>query len=169
MLPTMADPTFRTAARDDVAAIVALLADDVFGAARESLDDLVPYLKAFAAIDASPDQLLVVAEREGRVVGTAQITFMAGLSHRGMVRAEIDAVRVHGDERGAGLGTRLIRWCIAEAHQRGCGMVQLTSNTSRGDAHRFYANLGFASSHLGFKLPLPRTTDGRLDDDRDVQ
>lgn len=169
MLPTMADPAFRATTRDDVAAIVELLADDVLGATRESPDDLVPYHKAFAAIDASPDQLLVVAEREGRVVGTAQITFMAGLSHRGMVRAEIEAVRVASGERGAGLGARLIRWCIEEAGRRGCGMVQLTSNASRSDAHRFYANLGFEQSHLGFKLPLPRTSVGPLEEDRDVQ
>lgn len=165
----MADLTFRPATRDDVPAIVALLADDILGATRESPDDLASYLTAFAAIDASPDQMLVVAEREGRVVGTAQITFMAGLSHRGTVRAEIEAVRIHSGERGAGLGARLIRWCIAAAGRRGCGMVQLTSNASRSDAHRFYANLGFEQSHLGFKMNLPRPLDALFGDDPDVQ
>lgn len=153
----------------DVRAIVALLADDILGAVRESPDELAPYFETFAAIDASPDQLLVVAERNARVVGTAQITFMAGLSHRGMVRAEIEAVRVHSGERGAGFGARLINWCVAEANRRGCGMVQLTSNASRKDAHRFYTNLGFEASHVGFKLPLPRTSDVRRRDDPDVQ
>ncbi len=150
------EPTIRTATQDDVQAIVAMLADDVLGATRESPHDLAPYLEAFAKIDASPDQLLLVAAREGRIVGTAQITFMAGLSHRGMTRADIEAVHVHGDERGTGLGTHLIRWCIAEARRRGCGMVQLTSNASRVDAHRFYTRLGFEQSHLGFKLKLTR-------------
>lgn len=153
----------------DVRAIVALLADDILGATRESPDDLAPYFEAFVAIDASPDQMLVVAERDSQVVGTAQITFMAGLSHRGMVRAEIEAVRVHSGERGVGLGARLIRWCITEADRRGCGMVQLTSNASRKDAHRFYTNLGFEASHAGFKLPLSRTSDVRPRDDPDVQ
>lgn len=165
----MDELTIREATADDIPAIVDLLADDVLGATRESPDELTPYLTAFAAIDASPDQILAVAERGGRIVGTAQITFMAGLSHRGMIRAEIEAVRVHRDERGIGLGTRLIRWCIEEAGGRGCGMVQLTSNTSRNDAHRFYANLGFEQSHVGFKMHLPRPSCARSGDDPDVQ
>lgn len=165
----MAEITIRRATRMDVRAIVALLADDILGATRESPDDLTPYFRAFVAIDASPDQMLVVAERGGQVVGTTQITFMAGLSHRGMVRAEIEAVRVHSGERGSGLGTRLIRWCIAEAQRRGCGLVQLTSNASRKDAHHFYTKLGFEASHVGFKLSLPRTSDLRFEDDPDVQ
>lgn len=151
----MAELTIRKARKDDVQAIVDMLADDILGATREAPDDLGPYLEAFAAIDANSHQLLIVADRDGRVVGTAQITFMPGLSHRGMVRADIEAVRVHVDERGAGLGSRLIRWCIGEAQRRGCGMVQLTSNASRVDAHRFYRKLGFDQSHVGFKLKLP--------------
>lgn len=152
----MDELTIREATTDDIRAIVDMLADDVLGATRESPDDLMPYLDAFAAIDANPDQLLIAAEQHGRIVGTAQITFMAGLSHRGMVRADIEAVRVHRDERGAGTGTQLIRWCIDEAQRRGCGMVQLTSNANRLDAHRFYTRLGFEQSHLGFKMTLPR-------------
>lgn len=155
MVPGMIETTIRQATRDDVPAIVGMLADDVLGATRESPDDLAPYLEAFAAIDASPDQMLIVALRDGRIAGTAQITFMAGLSHRGMTRAEIEAVRVHPPARGTGLGTLLIRWCIECARRHGCGMVQLTSNASRADAHRFYANLGFEQSHLGFKMTLP--------------
>lgn len=151
----MAEPVVRRATRDDVQAIVDMLADDVLGVTRESPGDLRPYLDAFAAIDANRHQLLVVADRDGRVVGTAQITFIAGLSHRGMARADIEAVRVHAAERGTGLGTQLIRWCIDEAQRRGCGMVQLTSNASRVDAHRFYRKLGFDQSHAGFKLTLP--------------
>lgn len=165
----MPDVTFRSATLDDVPEIVALLADDVLGATRESPDDLAPYLTAFATIVACPDQVLIVTERDGQVVGTAQITFMAGLSHRGMVRAEIEAVRVRSGERGAGLGARLIRWCIEEAGRRGCGMVQLTSNASRSDAHHFYANLGFEQSHLGFKMHLTRTPDAPFGEDPDVQ
>ncbi|HEV2066829.1 MAG TPA: GNAT family N-acetyltransferase [Thermomicrobiales bacterium] len=151
----MAEITIRPAARDDVPAIVDMLADDVLGAARESPDDLTPYYEAFAVIDTHPDQMLMVAERDGRIAGTAQLTFMAGLSHRGMTRAEIEAVRVHRTARGTGLGTLLIRWCIECARRHGCGVVQLTSNASRADAHRFYARLGFEQSHVGFKMRLP--------------
>lgn len=148
--------TFRRATRDDVPAIVALLADDMLGSIRESPEDLAPYLAAFEAIDANPHQLLVVAERAGRIVGTAELSFTVGLSHRGVRRATIEAVRVHRDERGAGLGARLIAWCLDEAQRRGSGMVQLTSSAGRVDAHRFWKRLGFEQSHLGFKLRLPR-------------
>jgi len=151
----MGEMTIRPATRDDVPAIVAMLVDDVLGATRELPDDLAPYYEAFTAIDTSEDQLLVVAERDGHVTGTAQMTFMAGLSHRGMTRAEIEAVRVHRTARGSGLGTLLVRWCIERAQRHGCGMVQLTSNASRVDAHRFYAKLGFEQSHVGFKMMLP--------------
>lgn len=152
----MDELTIREATTDDIQAIVVMLADDTLGATRESPDDLAPYLTAFAAIDANPDQILIAAERDRRIVGTAQIAFMAGLSHRGMVRADIEAVRVHRDERGTGLGSGLIRWCIDEAWRRGGGMVQLTSNARRVDAHRFYTRLGFDQSHIGFKMTLPR-------------
>lgn len=150
----MGDTTFRAAAAEDIPAIVAMLADDALGATRETPGDLAPYLDAFAAIDVHPDQVLVVADDHGDVIGCAQVTFMSSLSHRGMWRAEIEAVRVRSDQRGTGLGTRLIEWCIEEARQRGCGLVQLTSNASRTDAHRFYERLGFTPSHTGFKLRI---------------
>lgn len=150
----MTEVLFRRARVEDVPAIVAMLADDALGANRETPDDPGPYRDAFAVIDVNPNQLLVVADDHGAVVGTAQVTFMASLSHRGMWRAEIEAVRVRTDRRGTGLGTRLIEWCIAQARERGCGMVQLTSNASRRDAHRFYEQLGFTASHTGFKLTL---------------
>lgn len=150
----MAEPVFRAATERDIAAIVAMLADDPLGVLRESPDDLDPYRAAFAAVDTNPNQLLAVADDDGEVIGTVQVTFMAGLSHRGMLRADIEAVRVRSDRRGTGLGTRLIAWCIEQARERGCGMVQLTSNASRADAHRFYERLGFTASHTGFKLRL---------------
>ena len=150
----MSDLAFRKATAEDVPAIVAMPADDALGAMRETPGALAPYLDAFAAVDANPDQLLVVAVDHSEIIGCAQVTFMAGLSHRGMWRAEIEAVRVRIDHRGTGLGTRLIAWCIDEARNRGCGMVQLTSNASRADAHRFYERLGFTPSHTGFKLRI---------------
>jgi GNAT superfamily N-acetyltransferase len=152
----MGEVTFRRATVADIPAIVAMLADDPLGAKRESPEDLTPYPAAFDALDRNPNQVLVVAERDGDVVGTGQLTMMPGLSHRGMWRAEIEAVRVRSDQRGEGLGTALIEWCIDTARERGCGMVQLTSHSSRTDAHRFYQRLGFAQSHTGFKLHLLR-------------
>ncbi|GAA1499956.1 GNAT family N-acetyltransferase [Streptomyces synnematoformans] len=150
----MSDLEIRRATAADVPAIVAMLADDPLGAARETPDDPAPYERAFAWIDADPGQHLAVAERDGRIVGTLQLTFIPGLSLRGTTRALIEAVRVHRDLRGSGLGSQLIEWAVEEARRRGCGMVQLTSNATRTDAHRFYERLGFAASHVGFKRTL---------------
>ncbi|MBU7597766.1 GNAT family N-acetyltransferase [Streptomyces sp. P38-E01] len=150
----MSDFIFRRAMEQDIEAIVAMLADDPLGATRESPNELGPYRTAFAAIDADPQQLLAVAERDGRVVGTMQLTFVPGLSRKGLTRALIEGVRVHSDERGSGLGTELTNWAVDQARSRGCSLVQLTSDRTRVDAHRFYERLGFEATHLGFKLPL---------------
>lgn len=146
--------TVRRAERDDVAAIVELIAADQIGAARDG-GELAPYERAFAAIDADPAQLLVVvADSAGAIVGTLQLTFIPGLARRGAVRAQIEAVRVAAGVRGRGIGRRLFEWAIAEAEHRGCALVQLTSDKRRVDAHRFYDGLGFTASHDGFKLRL---------------
>ncbi|MFJ4891190.1 GNAT family N-acetyltransferase [Streptomyces sp. NPDC088788] len=150
----MADLEIRAAVADDVPAIVAMLADDPLGARRESPDDLTPYLDALKRLSADPNQHLVVAVRESRVVGTLQLTVIPGLSRKGATRSIIEAVRVHADERGSGLGTQLIEWAIDESRRQGCQLVQLTSDSSRTDAHRFYERLGFEASHVGFKLAL---------------
>ncbi|MFD5817117.1 GNAT family N-acetyltransferase [Streptomyces sp. NPDC127038] len=150
----MADLEIRAAAADDVPAIVAMLADDPLGARRESPDDLTPYLDALDRLSRDPNQHLVVAVRDGRVVGTLQLTVIPGLSRRGATRSVIEAVRIHADERGSGLGTELIEWAVAESRRQDCRLVQLTSDSSRTDAHRFYERLGFEASHIGFKLPL---------------
>ncbi|MFJ6671789.1 GNAT family N-acetyltransferase [Actinosynnema sp. NPDC091369] len=144
----------RRATVDDVPAIVALLADDELGASRESPDDLAPYLQAFEAVDGAGHEVLAVAERDGEVVGTLQLTVLRGLSRRGAARAQIEGVRVASSARGQGLGEQLVRWAIGEAEARGCAVVQFTSDKSRADAHRFYRRLGFAQSHEGFKLAL---------------
>ncbi|MFR0358725.1 GNAT family N-acetyltransferase [Streptomyces sediminimaris] len=150
----MADLEIRPATADDVPAIVAMLADDPLGAERESPDDLAPYLTALRRLASDPNQYLVVAVRENRVVGTLQLTIIPGLSRRGATRSIIEAVRIHADERGSGLGTQLIEWAIDESRRQDCRLIQLTSDTSRTDAHRFYERLGFTASHVGFKLPL---------------
>ncbi|MDH2423998.1 GNAT family N-acetyltransferase [Sphaerisporangium sp. TRM90804] len=146
--------TFRAARREDVPLIVAMLADDPIAAAREGDPSDEVYRTAFEAIDADPRQELVVAEVDGRVAGTMQLTFIPGLSRRGGERALIEAVRVAGSHRGQGLGREMMRWAVDRARARGCRMVQLTTDRSRADAHRFYASLGFVDSHLGFKLAL---------------
>jgi GNAT superfamily N-acetyltransferase len=141
----------RRATADDVPAIVAMLADDPLGAWREAPGDPA-YAAAFAEIDADPRQFLAVAVVDGSVAGTLQLTFIPGLSRRGSTRALIEAVRVRSDRRGDGLGRRLTEWAIATARERGAAMVQLTTDASRVDAHRFYERLGFVASHVGMKL-----------------
>jgi GNAT superfamily N-acetyltransferase len=143
----------RRAKAEDVPAIVDLIANDQLGSGRESPGD-PRYLTAFEDIDADPNQLLAVMVRDGQVVGTLQVTITPGLARLGMKRATIEAVRVRGDQRGEGLGQRFIVWAIDVARKRGCGLVQLTTDASRGDAHRFYERLGFTPSHVGMKLPL---------------
>lgn len=150
----MADLVIRPATEDDVPAIVALLADDPLGAQRESPDDLAPYLSALRRLSSDPLQHVVVAVRDDRVVGTLQLTVVPGLSRRGATRSIIEGVRIHAGERGSGLGTQLIEWAVETSRREGCQLVQLTSDHTRTDAHRFYERLGFTASHVGFKLHL---------------
>lgn len=144
----------RRATASDLAAIVALLADDDIGVGRESPDDLTPYQRTFEIIDADKHELLVVAERNGEVIGTLQLSLLPGLSRRGAFRAQIEGVRVASSERGNALGVYLIEWAIDQARSWGCQLVQLTSDKRRVDAHRFYERVGFTATHEGFKLPL---------------
>jgi GNAT superfamily N-acetyltransferase len=146
------DVIFRSATEKDVPAIVALLADDVIGAGREG--ESGRYLAAFRDIDADPRNHLVVAEVDGEVAGTLQLTYVPGLSRMGTERAQIEAVRVGSAHRSRGLGRAMITWAIDQAKQRGCGLVQLTSDKRRSDAIRFYESLGFQPTHEGLKLQL---------------
>ena len=144
----------RRAVRTDIPAIVDLLADDELGVTRESPDDLAPYQAAFTGLDGDPNQYLMVAVSGDAVVGTFQLMLVAGLARRGATRAVIEAVRIHRSARRAGIGEQMIRWAVAESGRRGCSLVQLTSDKTRADAHRFYERLGFVPSHIGFKLPI---------------
>jgi len=141
----------RRAVAADVPAIVAMLADDPLGATRERPGDPA-YAEAFTGIDTDPRQMLIVAVAGGDVVGTMQLTFIPGLSRLGSTRALIEAVRVRSDQRGSGLGGELIHWAIDTARDRGAALVQLTTDASRKDAHRFYERLGFKATHVGMKL-----------------
>lgn len=152
----MAAIAFRRAQASDLPAIVGLLADDPIGRLREDATEPLPaaYGEAFAAIEADPNQLLAVATEGDRVVGTLQITFIPGLSRKGMWRGQIEGVRIAASHRGAGLGRRAFEWAIEECRTRGCGLVQLTTDRERPEAHRFYDQLGFEATHLGYKKAL---------------
>ena len=144
---------FRPATRADVPAIMALLTDDVLGRGREGADP-APYLAAFDAMQAEGGNMLVVGEREGRVVATYQLTVISGLSLSAARRAQIESVRVDAALRGTGAGAALMADAEARARDAGARLMQLTSNATREDAHRFYERLGYLPSHIGFKKPL---------------
>ncbi len=147
----MSEIWIRPARRADVPAIVALLADDPLGRAREDPADIGPYLKAFDDMAAQGGNTALVAEREGKVIGCLQLTIIPGLARRGAKRGQIEGVRVSAGCRGLGIGEQLIRHAIEAARALDCTLVQLTSDNSRPDAHRFYERLGFVASHAGFK------------------
>ncbi len=146
----------RRAARQDLPAIVRLLADDPLGNLRESYTSPLPaaYLEAFAEIDRDPHNELVVAEHAGEVVGVLQLTFIRYLTFQGGRRAQIEGVRISKSYRGQGIGRRMFEWAIERARQEGCHLVQLTTNKERPEALEFYLQLGFTNSHEGLKLYL---------------
>jgi ribosomal protein S18 acetylase RimI-like enzyme len=147
--------TIRRARRDDVASIVAMLADDRLGASRERLDDPLPetYFRAFEAVDRDPNlQLVVAQDADGAVVGCLQLCILPGLSSQGASRALIEDVRVAAPCRSRGIGEQLVQWAVGEARAGNCRLVELLTHHTRVDAQRFYERLGFARSHVGMTL-----------------
>jgi ribosomal protein S18 acetylase RimI-like enzyme len=147
--------TIRRARREDVATIIAMLADDPLGSGRERLEDPLPssYFKAFEMVDRDPNIQLVVAEEQGgAVVGCLQLCILPGLSSQGASRALIEDVRVASQLRRRGIGEQLVQWAVAEARAKGCKLVELLTHATRVDAQRFYARLGFKASHVGMTV-----------------
>jgi GNAT superfamily N-acetyltransferase len=144
----------RRARKSDLSQLIAMFAADDVGGHGDTTDADAydDYLRAFNMIDASQNEQLFVAERDGDVVGTFQILFNRTLTGRGSLSMIIEAVQTRPDMRGQGIGARMIGYAIEEAKRRDCRLVQLTSNAARTDAHRFYERLGFAKSHAGFKM-----------------
>jgi ribosomal protein S18 acetylase RimI-like enzyme len=146
--------TVRPSRRGDVAAIIAMLADDHLGRARERLEEPLPrsYFDAFDAIERAANLQLVVAEEAGRVVGCLQLCLLPGLSSQGATRALVEDVRVASDRRGRGIGEQLLQWAIAEARAKRAALIELLTHESRVDAQRFYERLGFSRSHVGMVI-----------------
>jgi GNAT superfamily N-acetyltransferase len=148
--------SFREAKRDDIPDIVGLLADDPLGSTRETPGEELPeaYWAAYEAIDRDPNNMLIVAEIDGRVAGTLQLTYIPSLTYTGGERAQIEGIRVAAEYRGHGVGQVLIAWVVEQARARGCRVVQLTTDRQRPDAIRFYQKIGFIPSHMGMKYHL---------------
>lgn len=146
----------RQATVEDLPSIIRLLADDPIGGSRERFEDPLPaeYSKAFNDIQNQSGNEVVVADEDGRIVGCLQLSFIANLSRRGMMRAQVEGVRVDKDCRGQGIGEALMGFAKDRARARNCGLVQLTTDTARPDAKRFYERLGYEASHVGMKLDL---------------
>jgi len=153
-MTTTTSISIRRAARDDVAAIVAMLADDRLGSERERLENPLPasYIKAFEVLDRDPNIQLVVAEEGGRVVGCLQLCVLPGLSSQGASRGLIEDVRVASDSRSRGIGEQLVGWAVAQSRAKGCKLVELLTHHTRVDAQRFYERFGFQRSHVGMTI-----------------
>jgi ribosomal protein S18 acetylase RimI-like enzyme len=152
----MGQPIFRQATRDDLPAIIAMLVDDDLGRGREEASDTVPpaYETAFTALEQDSNQFMAVAELDGAVVGYMQISFIPGLSRQGAWRGQLESVRVAAHLRGQGIGREFFTWAIDLCREKGCRLVQLTTDRRRSDALRFYESLGFVNSHNGMKREL---------------
>ncbi|WP_108244596.1 GNAT family N-acetyltransferase [Muricauda brasiliensis] len=148
--------TIRQAKKEDVSLIVEMLANDDLGKLREDFQNPLPkkYYDAFSNIDKDPNQELVVMEDAGLVIGTLQLSFIQYLTYQGGIRAQIEAVRVHEDYRGKGIGKQLFLWAIERSKEKGSHVVQLTTDKKRPDALKFYKSLGFIDSHEGMKLHI---------------
>lgn len=144
---------FREARRSDLPALVALLSDDPLGQMREGPDP-EPYLAAFDRLAANPMHQIIVAEVDGRIVATCQLTILHGLSRQGMTRALVEAVRTLAEMRGQGIGAALMAEVERRALAAGAGMLQLTTDRSRSRAHAFYDRLGYEATHVGYKKTL---------------
>jgi GNAT superfamily N-acetyltransferase len=147
---------FRLARRADLPFIVRMLADDDLGSQREKIVDPLPesYYSAFEQIDTDSNHELIVAERQGEVIGTLHLMFLPSVSFQGGLRAQVESVRVDKRFQSQGIGSQMMQWSMGRAKQRGAHVVQLTTHKTRVDAHRFYERLGFKGSHLGMKLSL---------------
>ena len=148
--------SYRDATAADLRFIIELIVEDSVVATNDDPADAgdAAYVDALAAISADPNQEMLIVERDAVPVGCFQLSYLPGLMRRGMWRGQIEVVHVAAAHRNAGLGSAMMRWAVERCRARGCGMVQLTSNKQRLDAHRFYERLGFAKSHEGFKLYL---------------
>ena len=147
---------FRRATGADLPSVVRMLADDELGSQRERVENPLPesYYAAFEQINKDPNHELIVAERNGEVIGTLHLMFLPSISFQGGLRAQVESVRIDRQFQNQGIGGEMMKWAMERARQRGAHVVQLTSHKSRLDAHRFYERLGFEGSHLGMKLSL---------------
>jgi ribosomal protein S18 acetylase RimI-like enzyme len=147
---------YRLATKEDLPDIVKMLSDDNLGATRENFSEVLSdnYVKAFDIINADQNQELTIVEMNGDKVATFHLTFIQYLTHHGGLRAQIEAVRTNSNYRGKGIGKSVIDYAIKRAKEKGCIVLQLTTDKQRPEAIRFYENNGFTATHEGMKFKL---------------
>ncbi len=121
---------------------------------RQNLPEELPstYFEAFELIDQDTNQYLMVAELNGEIVGTFQLTYLYHLAAAARPDAQLEAIHVKGALRGKGIGTTMLQWALEHANSKGVRRVQLTTDKRRIEAHSLYKRLGFTFSHQGAKL-----------------
>ena len=148
---------YRKATKEDLPAIIEMIANDALGQLRERFEDPLPkeYYSAFERINTDKNQELIVIENsEGDVVATFQLSFLQYLTYVGGIRCLVENVHVREDQTGKGIGKRMFQWIIERAKEKNVHLIQLTSNKLRPNAIRFYESIGFKATHEGFKLHL---------------
>lgn len=144
----------RTARLDDEDAVLALVgADEITRGRVAGAWPTDEQRDGFRRIVRAADHDLLVADRDGAVVGVVQLSFLPEFARDGD-RAQLETMHVAASERRHGTGRALVGDAVRRATARGCSVVQLTSGTFRPEAHRFYEALGFAPTHVGFKRQL---------------
>ncbi|WP_166421938.1 GNAT family N-acetyltransferase [Pseudoalteromonas sp. Z1A8] len=150
---------YRIAKESDLEDLVTLLADDVLGSEREDVSRPLnsKYRIAFQNIVNDQNNELIIIDVANKVAGMLQLTYIPYLTHMGTWRCLIEGVRISTEHRGQGLGEQMFKWAINRAEEKGCNLVQLTSDKMRPDALRFYKKLGFNATHEGFKLKISQS------------
>lgn len=140
----------RRAGQDDLGQVLALyrLLSGPYAAAEQAVTEF----DAWRTLTDDPRQYLLVAEADGRVVGTATVIVIANIGHGGKPWAVVENVVVAGEYRGRGVGTRLMDAVGDVGRRLGCYKLVLSSNLARSEAHEFYRRLGWRQTHAGFSL-----------------
>jgi GNAT superfamily N-acetyltransferase len=130
--------------RNDIAQGVPLLAQLGYELSAEEL------AQRYAAVTATPDHSLVVAEAEGRVVGLLHVFARPAIENPR--EAVVQAIVVDLARRRSGIGKALMAEAERWGREHECCLVMLSSNVARTPAHAFYAALGYHIAATSYVL-----------------
>lgn len=112
----------------------------------------------FARFARYPDYALYVAEQGKRIVGSFALLIMDNLGHLGAPSAIVEDVVVDPALHGHGIGQAMMHFAAAEAREKNCYKLVLSSNAKRETAHKFYEGLGFEGHGYSFRLRFDEVT-----------